>query len=344
MYLLEEGDDVKKKNIKLTTAEIATLWKTYIHKTAERCFYLHFLQYVKDDEIKSITVDAVGLAESCIGKIKAIFDQENFPIPQGFSDKDVDLLAPALYADVFALSFVYRAGQIITPHYANALTKVSRMDIYHFFAKCLSSETNFHKQSLSLMLSKGLNDRPPKMEYPTDIDFVQHAPSLIQTWLSEKRPANALEIAELYQDIERNAIGLIVLLGFIQVTRDKEIKDYLLKGKKQAESELTAFTTFLKEDDHFVGFPVPSVVTNSTIPPFSEKLMLFFISSANQFAVSTLGDALSVVMRKDIAAYYARVFAEVMKFGNDGHKLLVHRGWMEQPPQPMDRKEFYKNE
>ena len=32
-----------KSNIKLTTAEIATLWKTYIQNKAVRCFYKHFL-------------------------------------------------------------------------------------------------------------------------------------------------------------------------------------------------------------------------------------------------------------------------------------------------------------
>lgn len=133
------------------------------------------------------------------------------------------------------------------------------------------------------------------------------------------------------------------MLGFIQVTKDKEIKDYLLKGKKLAEKQIDTFDKLLKENDHFIGCPVPMEVTNSTISPFSEKLILYTISAANQVAISTLGDGLSVSLRKDLAAKYSLFIVEVMKYGNEGQKLLIERGWMEKPPQPIDRNEFYKS-
>ena len=123
---------MEKSNIKLTTAEIASLWKTYIQNTAVRCFYKHFLQHLQDDEIKSIVEEVMVLVETVIKKIETIFEKENFPIPKGFSDKDIDLSAPALFTDLYALSFVYRQGQVIIPFYSNALTKVTRMDIYNF--------------------------------------------------------------------------------------------------------------------------------------------------------------------------------------------------------------------
>lgn len=334
---------MEKNNIKLTTTDIAILWKTYIQNTAVRCCYKHFLQHLQDDEIKSIIEEAVVLVEKVIGEIELIFKKENFPIPQGFSDKDIDLSAPALYTDLFALSFVYRGGQVIIPHYANTLTTVSRLDIYNFFAECLNSETELHKKALNLMLSKGLYDRPPKMEYPENVEFIQHQPSLLNTWLGEKRPLNTIELTELFAGIERNAIGLILLMGFIQVTKDKEIKNYLLKGKKLSEKQLETFDKLLKENDHFVGDLVSMEVTNSTISPFSEKLILFLINSSNQIAVSTLGDALSLSMRKDLAAHYSLLIAEILKYGDEGQKLLIERGWMEQPPQPIDRNEFYKS-
>lgn len=333
---------MEKSNIKLTTAEIATLWKTYIQNTAVRCFYKHCLQYLQDEEIKSIIVEVVVLVETVIGKIETIFEKENFPIPKGFSDKDIELSAPALYTDLFALSFVYRGGQVIIPHYANTLSRVTRIDIYNFLAECLYSETELHKKALNLMLSKGLYDRPPNIEYPKNVEFVEHQPSLINTLLGEKRPLNTLEITELFIEIERNAIGLILLLGLIQVTKDKEVKDYLLKGKKLSEKQIDTFDKLLKEDDHFSGFPLTMEVTNSTTSPFSDRLILFIISSANQIAVSALGDALAVSMRKDLTAHYSLIIAEVMKYGDEGLKLLIERGWMEQPPQPIDRKDFYK--
>lgn len=328
--------------IKLTTAEIATLWRSYIQNTAVRCFYKYFVQYLQDEEIKPIIKEAEVLVETIIGKIETIFEKENFPIPKGFSDKDIDLSAPALYTDLFALSFLYRGGQVIIPQYANTLSRVTRIDIYNFFTECLNSETELHKKALNLMLSKGLNDRPPKMECPKNVEFIKDQPSLINTWLGEKRPLNTLEITELFMEIERNAIGLILLMGLIQVTIDKEIKNYLLKGKKLAEKQVDIFDKLLKENDHFIGFPMTMEVTNSTISPFSERLILFIIATSNQIAISALADALSVSMRRDLASHYFLVIGEVMKYGDEGLKLLIERGWMEQPPQPIDRNKFYK--
>ena len=103
------------------------------------------------------------------------------------------------------------------------------------------SETELHGKALNLMSLKGLNDRPPNMEYPKSVEFIQHNPSLINTWFGEKRPLNTLEIGELFAAVERNTIGLVLLMGLIQVMKDKEIKDYLLKGKKLTERQIEAF-------------------------------------------------------------------------------------------------------
>jgi hypothetical protein len=70
---------------------------------------------------------------------------------------------------------------------------------------------------------------------------------------------------------------------------------------------------------------------------------VFIIATSNQIAIAALADALSVSMRKDLGSHYFLIITEVMKYGNEGLKLLIERGWMEQPPQPIDRNEFYKS-
>ncbi|UTI43880.1 DUF3231 family protein [Niallia sp. RD1] len=132
-------------------------------------------------------------------------------------------------------------------------------------------------------------------------------------------------------------------MGLIQVMKDKEIKDYLLKGKKLTERQIEAFSKFLKGNCNFMGTPLTMEVTDSTTLPFSERLIMFFIGSSNQVGVSALGYALSITMRKDLAAVWSLFFVDVMKYGGEGFNILVERGWMEKPPQPIDRNEFYKS-
>jgi len=262
-----------KSKIKLTSSEIAALWSTFIQNTATRCFYKHFLQSIDDPEIKPIVQEALTLAEEVVQKIIEILERENFPVPKGFSDEDNNLSAPALYTDLFALSFVYRGGQMIMKYYADTLSKVGRQDIVEFYHECLTQTVNLYKKSLSIMLEKGIYDRPPKMDYPEHADIIKQEPSLMSNLLGKTRPLNAIELSELFFAIERNGIGLVLVMG---------LKKFLLKGKKLSQKQIDQFNKFLKMNDGFEIHPVTLEVTNSTVSPFSERLILFFITVSNQ--------------------------------------------------------------
>ncbi|WP_188454589.1 DUF3231 family protein [Virgibacillus oceani] len=176
------------------------------------------------------------------------------------------------------------------------------------------------------------------MAYPEDVLFVQQQQTLLDTWFGESRPLNAIELAELFFAIERNAIGQILLTGFVQVTKDNEVKEFLKKGKKLSEKQITTFNNILKNSNEPQAFPITMEVTDSTTPPFSNRLVMFFMTATNQVGISTLSNALSVSIRKDLSIHYSKFIAEIMKYGNEGHKLLIKNGWMEQPPQSANKK------
>ncbi|MCA0148445.1 DUF3231 family protein [Rossellomorea vietnamensis] len=333
---------MEQQDIRLTTSEISALWTTYIKSSALNCFYTHFLTYLRDESIISLIEDSLKTNVETMREIEKLCVSEGFPIPSGFTEKDVDTSAPPLYTDIFVLSFVYRGGQVTSSHFTTIVSSVARSDVYDFFEKCLTKALSLYKRSLQLMLEKGIYDRPPKINYPKSIEYIDHQPSLLETWLGETRPLNALELSELFFVIERNCIGIILLKGFIQTSRDKEVKEYLKKGKKLSEKQITAFNNVLVKDDAFPTYPVSMEVTDSAIAPFSEKLMLFFISSSNSVGLSTLCHAITMSTRKDLAVHYMLFVTEIMKYGASGLKLLVERGWMEQPPQQEDRKDLSK--
>ncbi|TMU87610.1 DUF3231 family protein [Bacillus sp. BHET2] len=333
---------MEKNDIRLTTAEISALWTTYIKCSALNCFFAHFLTYLLDEGIKSITKESLDANVEIMNKIETIFMSESFPVPNGFTDKDIDASAPPLYTDLFALSFVYRGGQVTNSHYTTLVGTVARTDIYELFEEALKKNLSIYKRSLKLMLEKGIYDRPPKINYPHSIEYTSHQPSLLENWFGETRPLNALEQSELFFVIERNCIGIILLKGFIQTSKDREVKEYLKKGKKLSEKQITTFNNVLVKDDAFPTYPVSMEVTDSTIPPFSEKLMLFIISSSNSVGLSTLCHAITMSLRKDLAVHYSLFVTEIMKYGSAGLKLLVERGWMEQPPQQKSRRDLHE--
>lgn len=328
---------MEQHNIQLTTPEITALWTTYIQNSATVCFYKHFLQHVQDLEIKPIVEEAIGLEHSYIKKIENIFIEERFPIPKGFSDKDIDLSAPALFTDLFALSFVYRVGQMTVPNYATILTKIARTDVVELFDECMRTRTDLYKKSLYLMLSKGIYDRPPKISYPKEVEYVQNQQSLLDTWFGDKKSLNSLELGEIFYTVERNYIGVLLLMGLIQVMKDKEIKDYLLKGKKLAEKQIDTFNKILRKEEQLGTIPVSLEVTDSTVSPFSNKLITFLISSTTASGIYLTAYSMATSMRKDLVTHYILLMAEITNYGGEGLELMINRGWMEQPPHAINK-------
>ncbi|MFE4430801.1 DUF3231 family protein [Peribacillus butanolivorans] len=48
---------------------------------------------VKDSEVRSVFEFSLALSERHVKKLKEFFNNENFPVPKGFTDKDVNLEA-----------------------------------------------------------------------------------------------------------------------------------------------------------------------------------------------------------------------------------------------------------
>lgn len=86
-----------------------------------------------------------------------------------------------------------------------------------------------------------------------------------------------------------------------------------------------------------------SKVADSTTPPFSDKLMMFHITSLLSSAIGYYGEAMSISQRRDLSANYAKMIAEVGLLAEDGMNLLIENEWMEQPPQATDHEDLAKN-
>jgi hypothetical protein len=325
-----------QQSIKLTTPEITGLWSTYIQNSAVECVLKYFLSYLKDSEIIPIVVETLELTQFQSKQIRSIFAQEQIPVPVGFSDTDVDLLAPPLYSDLFALSFVYRLGQVNLHHYGSTTSKVAHKDVVDYFTTGLKSVTILFKKSLNMMLTKGIYDRPPKIPYQDKALFVKEQ-SYLGEWFGKQRPLNTLELGEIFFVVERNYIGLNLLLGFIQVMEDKEIKQFLIKGKELCKKQISIFNDLLLKEDLFEISPVPMEFTDSTKSPFSDKLIMFLISMTTSASIPLLAYALSVSMRKDLVIHYSRIIAEVMLFGEDGARIIIKNHWLEEPPGAINR-------
>lgn len=327
---------------KLTAAEQGKLWATYIGNTMSICVLSFMAKHAEDQEIKEIVKHALGLSKQFVTFIRDVYKKENYPIPKGFTDEDVNLNASALFADEFYLHYLKYLGKAGLGVYAIAVPLVTRSDIRAFFTECAHLTVQLMNMVNETLIKKGLLTKPPFIPYPTDIDFIKKQ-GYLNGFFGDIRPLQALEITHLYDNVENNATSKAVLLAFSQVAQLKEVRDYFHRGLGIASKHYNLFTKVLQED--FLSAPptLDPLVLNTTQAPFSDRLMMFHKMDMFTVRIRAYGNAVSMSARHDVAAKYGRLMLEVGNFVEDGANIMIEHGWLEQPPQAADREALAKS-
>ncbi|WP_426452000.1 DUF3231 family protein [Paenibacillus sp. S-38] len=326
--------------IGLSATELAALWTTYISESISVQFSRYFLAIVEDDEVKPLIEHSLSISHAHLNTIQHIFEKEQFPVPQGFSESDLNTAASPLFFDLFPLSYVYAMSRLSLAKHAMNMANVARSDIRDFFSKCIQSTSDLYSNSVDIMLSKGLYDRPPLIPYPDRVSFVDRKENNLSRWFGPQRTLNVLEMSEMFFNIERNYFGLILLTAFLQVVKDEKLKSLLLRGKEMARKQIEFINEKFIKDELLGTIMVNTEVTTSTESPFSDKMILNLVNMLNSAALTYIGSALSMTTRLDLVAEYTKLIPEIMQYGKDLTDLLIERHWLEEPPHAPNRKEL----
>jgi spore coat protein CotF len=325
-----------KASTRLTAPELAGLWQQFMNDSMAVCFIKYVLKTVEDPEVKSIFETALNLSQNHVKTIKEFFRQEKYPMPQGFTEQDVNLEAPRLYSDTFFLNYIY----VMTMHgltgYTVALGTSSRLDVREHYSKCNIEAIELYNTIMDVMLSKGLNTRPPYIN-PPEIAGLAERQNFLTGWFGDRRPLTAIEISNITFNMNKTYLSKALQLGFSQVANNGEVREYFLRGVTISSKHTEVFSSIFSEDH--LNFPISwdSTVTNSTNTPFSDKLMMCHIGFLTSSAIAFYGAALAVSQRRDLAMHYTRLTAELMKYSEDGTNMMIKYGWMEKPPTADDR-------
>lgn len=92
--------------------------------------------------------------------------------------------------------------------------------------------------------------------------------------MEKRRPLLATEISSLFYGTLTNSFGKGMLIGFRQVARSKQIRDYMDRGIELADKIIDLNTSYLKQGNIPISVQWDTFVTDSTVPPFSEKIMI----------------------------------------------------------------------
>lgn len=226
---------------------------------------------------------------------------------------------------------------------AVSLGIATRPEVVKFFKSVLKTAVGLQDLTRDLMLKQGTYVRPPFISTPDKVDFVERQ-SFLTGFLGEKRSLVAPEITMLFNNIQTNAIGKTLITGFAQTAQSREVKDYFIRGKRIAQKHIDIFSDILKKEDLPAPMTWDTALSDSTIPVFSEKLMMFHVSGMIAAGIGNYGASMSGSPRRDLGLKYASLIPEIALYAEDGANIMIKHGWLEEPPQSDNRDKLINGE
>lgn len=331
-----------KEVLKLTSAEIGTLWGEYVNGTAVDIVNKYMLSIIEDEKIKEIFEEAIKTSAKQKQQITLFIQNEGFPVPVGFSESDLNNGAERLFSDIFCLHYLH----IMTLHgllgHSTALSSSVRKDLRHFYESCSNDGMSMYHRTTELLLEKGHFQRDPYFYPEKNPEFVS-GQQFINGFLGDKRPLAATEIIALSLNIKKKILEKSLSIGFSQVTQSKEVRKFLESTQNASNQQIQSLSKILKGDNLPVPMSWESEITTSQESPFSDKLMLYHMGFLLQSSQSYHGAGLASAMRVDLVTTYEKIILKNLMITKEWFNLMTKNKWLEQPPLAPNRKEIAKD-
>ncbi|WP_077324754.1 DUF3231 family protein [Virgibacillus siamensis] len=333
---------MSKENLKLTSAEIGTLWGEYVNGTAVDIINKYMLSIIEDEKIKTLFEEAIHIFSKQKKQISMFIENEGFPVPIGFTESDLNKGAKRLFSDIFCLHYLH----IMTLHgllgHTGSLSSSVRKDLRDFYDGCDDSGKKMYHQTIELLLEKGHFQRDPYFYPENNPEFIS-GQQFIDGYFGDHRPLTATEIISLSLNMKKKIMEKSLSIGFSQVTQSKEVRKFLKSAEKASDKQIQSFGKILHKDNLPVPMSWESEVTTSQESPFSDKLMLYHIGFLLQTAQAFHGTGLATAMRTDLVMNYEQSILKSLTVTKEWFNIMTKNRWLEQPPLAPDRKKIAKD-
>ncbi|MDQ0269005.1 DUF3231 family protein [Cytobacillus purgationiresistens] len=327
---------------RLTSAEMAQLWNAYMNNNMYMCVLKFFKEKTEDNDLCAIIDFAIETCEKLVNEIIGIYEKEDHPIQKSVTvEEDVNLQAPLLYSEVLMLSYIHDMTRYGMIGYSTAVSIAVRSDVLELFTESLHLDIELYKKALKLLQDKGVYYRNPSVPIPEKVEIAKKE-GYLSGFIGEQRALTVIEIMNIYNDMQRNALGKALLLGFSQTAASPDVIKFMTKGVRLFNESVEEFTKTLIKENISVSSTWDSEVLNSTTPPFSDKLMMMQVVMYIATISGFYGTALGTSSRRDLGVMYGKLMAEILSLGNEAAKILITNGWLEQAPQSIDHNHIAK--
>jgi len=324
-------------HIKPTAAEISHLWSSYLAESMSVAFLKHMVRQSKDPDFHDVLQYSLDISSQRILLMEELFSSIQHPVPKGFGEEDVNSNASELYDDAFSVRYTRAGTKYILLNYGVSYSDSSRIDFRNLFSGFMNTSKDVIERANEVLLTKGLFSKSPYLPTPDRVEFVKDKSYYGSFFGGHQRPLNAIEVSNIFSIMDYKMAIRTLTLGFAQITKSGNIKDYLNRGLKIADKQLQVLGALLEKDSLKGPDIVNYQVTDSKESPYSDRLMIFHFTVAIAYIVTAYGLGLTNSARKDVVLTFSRLMVEILEFVKDGADILIENGWLERVPEAPNR-------
>jgi hypothetical protein len=330
--------------IQLTSTEVGILWITYIFTTGRLMINDSLTLTTIDKEAQNILTFNHTDVLNIKNQLTNIFNTEQAVIPIGFDERDVFKDAPPLFDDIFHIMFLRQMKKLNLGHNAVFTAMSYKKEVQDLLKLNYDISYKYYVIATNYLLAKGVLARPPYMTMPKQVEFIENKNYMSGfNIFSDKRSLNTVEIGYMYEAVEDSIFLMQLMTGFAQVALDGEVKQYFVEGKELSKKIISELSSILLKSDIQPPSTWAGKATDSTKPPFTDKLMMYIVSIFSTTALGFTALGTSFSMRNDLPLTLGLISKDTYEFARKGSKLMIKHKWMEEPPQIDDRNSIINN-
>ena len=327
-------------DLRPASSEVGFLWNNYLAANMSTCFLTKWANEATDPDIKGALQTELDAAFNAWKETERLFGSVNYPTPLGFVvEEEVNINTPVLFSQTFTLLFTRMMQRMLMQHLVPAVTSAYRTDFQDFFQNQIKTASDRHRNYTEIALAKGILQKHPGIVQPDQAEKVLDKDFLGSYFdvFGDQRPLTAVEIGHLYSIMEIIQLVRTFHVGCSQVVKLDKVKNLLLKAKDVADHQLDDLGNLLKEQ--YVPCPsIPEIlITNSTQPGVSDRLVFSLSTAVTAFIATSFGEAVSTMALKDLGVTMMRFMAKNLNLAKDEAELAIELGWLEKMPQTADR-------
>ncbi|MDQ1913280.1 DUF3231 family protein [Paenibacillus sp. GD4] len=325
-------------DVKLTSAEIGTLWSEYVNGTAIDVINRYMVTIIEDKKINTLFVEAITTYDKQKQQITKFLEAEGFPVPIGFNESDlINKECSRLFSDNFCLHYLH----VMTLHgllgHITSLSASVRQDLRQFYDKCDSDGKKMYHKTVELLLEKGLFQRDPYF-YPEESPEYVSEQKFLKGLFGNKRPLSAVEVISLSFNLKKKILEKTLSIAFSQVTQNEEVREFFKSTQENSDNQIQALSNILRDDNLPVPTSWETEITTAKDSPFSDKLMLYHFGFLMQASQAYHGAGLATAMRTDLVAQYEKIILKNLAVTKDWFDLMTKNEWLEQAPLAPNRR------